>query len=411
MHQNTCRVRAGVARRELLLAATATLAVSVVPREAQAQDASLPHSDVRFDDGLAIPMPADPSLGKGKDLALVLGGGGEYFAAWMLGFAQGLHENGVTYEMPDVIVGTSGRLGGGQHHRGRPPGVVDARVRFLRRGAEAAGGPGSDAAPNASQKRAHELCNTATNASIETMQAIGRGAMAALNPSVAKLQTDDWRPHPQFVVAQAQVPCRHHGLLQRATARRIGWQRCAHLARRHGQPVAARHLRPDLDQGPGVHGRRDAARQSTDSDLVAGAKRARRRLAHRWGAGQRPALLQHPQHDPAGDQEFWKRPAPGPCSSAANPGKVNLVSPEEIKPAMQLGDDRGVREAVNIKAFWLKARLEPSPGSALPHEHRAGRVAGAEGADQPGLARREVVAGRWKAMIEPAEEVLAYCRG
>ena len=37
----------------------------------------------------------------------MLGGGGEYFAAWMLGFMQGLHENGVTYEMPEVIIGTS----------------------------------------------------------------------------------------------------------------------------------------------------------------------------------------------------------------------------------------------------------------------------------------------------------------
>ena len=47
------------------------------------------------------------TFGKAKDRALVLGGGGEYFAAWMLGFAYGLNARGVPYEMPDVVVGTS----------------------------------------------------------------------------------------------------------------------------------------------------------------------------------------------------------------------------------------------------------------------------------------------------------------
>ena len=47
------------------------------------------------------------SLGQGKDRALVLGGGGEYFIAWLLGFARGLHSAGVSYDLAEVIVGTS----------------------------------------------------------------------------------------------------------------------------------------------------------------------------------------------------------------------------------------------------------------------------------------------------------------
>jgi NTE family protein len=55
----------------------------------------------------AAPIPAPPSLGKGNARALVLGGGGEYFIAWLLGFARGLHSAGVSYDIADVIVGTS----------------------------------------------------------------------------------------------------------------------------------------------------------------------------------------------------------------------------------------------------------------------------------------------------------------
>jgi NTE family protein len=66
-----------------------------------------PKAGVNFNESLAIPIPADPSPGKGKDRALVLGGGGEYFAAWMLDFFYGLHTGGVPYEAPDVVVGTS----------------------------------------------------------------------------------------------------------------------------------------------------------------------------------------------------------------------------------------------------------------------------------------------------------------
>src|SRR5262245_8711379 len=63
--------------------------------------------DVGSNAAPAVPIPAIPSLGTGKDRALVLGGGGEYFIAWLLGFAHGLHSTGVSYDLADVIVGTS----------------------------------------------------------------------------------------------------------------------------------------------------------------------------------------------------------------------------------------------------------------------------------------------------------------
>jgi NTE family protein len=37
---------------------------------------------------------------------------------------------------------------------------------------------------------------------------------------------------------------------------------------------------------------------------------------------------------------------------AADPGKVHLLSPAEIEPALTAGRDRAVREADRVKAFW-----------------------------------------------------------
>jgi hypothetical protein len=59
--------------------------------------------DVRISADPAVPIPAPASLGIGKDRALVLGGGGEYFIAWLLGFAHGLSGMGVSYDLADLM--------------------------------------------------------------------------------------------------------------------------------------------------------------------------------------------------------------------------------------------------------------------------------------------------------------------
>ena len=102
--------------------------------------------------------------------------------------AKGLHDHGVPYEMPDVIVGTSAGSFVGEHHRRRAPRVADARVRFLRGGAQAAGRPRADARAQPQPAARARAVTTASNASLETIQAIGRGAMAARNQSVESLQ-------------------------------------------------------------------------------------------------------------------------------------------------------------------------------------------------------------------------------
>jgi NTE family protein len=350
--QPTSDDRAEIGRRDLMLAATAALAASSVPSRAQSPVAGdVPQASVPFHDVLAVPIPANPSLGKGKDRALVLGGGGEYFAAWMLGFIHGLHEKGVAYEMPDVIIGTSAgsvvgsTIAGGHLERltrefdffGRVPTLLSALV--------------PTPTPNPSQLRAHELCNSATNASVETIQAIGRGAMAARNPSVSKLQD-------MVVILTGNV----HWPSDKFHAVTMDCYNGARLVVSETSKIHVSHAVSSSMSLPGIFGPTwigdrvcmdgGMGPSSTHSDLVAGARRAIVVSLTDGLPGSGPRFSSMPNSI---RQEIQDLEAAGTKALliAANPGKVNLVSPEEIAPAMKLGYDRAAQEADKVKAFWV----------------------------------------------------------
>ena len=103
-------------RREMVLATAATFfPLHGASGETGSRNAQ---PDVGINADPAVPIPAPASLGIGKDRALVLGGGGEYFIAWLLGFAHGLSGMGVSYNLADLIVGTSaGAIVGGRSSR------------------------------------------------------------------------------------------------------------------------------------------------------------------------------------------------------------------------------------------------------------------------------------------------------
>jgi NTE family protein len=350
MQQNQLDSRPVVARRDLMLAATAVLAASAVPACAQSASADVPHANVPFDDSLAIAIPANPSLGKGKDRALVLGGGGEYFAAWMLGFMHGLHENGVGYDMPEVIIGTSaGSVVGST--------IAGGHLQKLTRDFEFFGAfPRLLAAlvptptPNPSQIRAHDLCDSATNSSRETIQAIGRGAMAARNPSVGKLQ--------DMVIALTGNVHWPSDIFHATTVDCYSGER---LVVSSNSNVHISHAVSSSMSLPGIFGPTwigdrvcmdgGMSPSSTHSDLVAGAKRAVVVSLTDGLPGSGPRFSSMPNTIL---QEIKDLEAAGTKALliAANPGKVNLVSPEEIAPAMKLGYDRAVAEAAKVKAFW-----------------------------------------------------------
>ncbi len=135
-----------------------------------------------LDDGLAHPIPYTPPLGSGKERALVLGGGGVYLLSFYVGYFTTLLKHGVDLSQADIIVGTSaGSLGGAILASGMLAGAaqeLDALGTFPFLFGKLL--PGGE--PNASQVRAKQITIDATDAKPETIQAIGRAAMAARNP-------------------------------------------------------------------------------------------------------------------------------------------------------------------------------------------------------------------------------------
>ena len=339
-----------IGRRELVLGSTAAFVSSASAQAPAGAQAVQPK--IAFDDDLAVPFPApaDRSLGKGKDRGLALGGGGEYFAAWMLGFAHGLRAGGVPYEMPDVIVGTSAgsvvgsTIAGGHLERltrefdffGDFPKILAALVPTPK--------------PNAGQMRALEICRTVSDGSIATIQAIGRGAMASRNPSVSKLQdmvgiltgNRSW-PGSKF----------HATTMDCYTGERLVVSEANGIPISHA--VSASMSLPGIF-GPTWIGDRicmdgGMSPTSTHSDLLAGAKRVLVISLTDGGAGSGPRFSNIPNGI---QQEIRNLEAAGTKALliAANPGRVNLVSPAEIGPALKAGYDRAAKEADRVKAFW-----------------------------------------------------------
>ncbi len=125
-------------------------------------------------------------IGSGAARAVALGGGGEWFIAWMLGYANGLLEAGVDLAKADVTVGTSaGSMVGAAIKGGRLAEFTDT-LRQL--GADPAMANEelniSTGAP--SQARARTVMGDTSEITPATLQQIGRAAMAAHNAPDAK---------------------------------------------------------------------------------------------------------------------------------------------------------------------------------------------------------------------------------
>jgi NTE family protein len=288
--------------------------------------------DVGIIAGPAVPIPAPPSLGIGKDRALVLGGGGEYFIAWLLGFAHGLSGMGVSYDLADLIVGTSaGAIVGSA--------AAADRLGLLRDDIDLSG---------QFPKLLADLIPTsaARDGSVATIQSIGRGAMAARNPPVRNLQLmidvlslgRSW-PNPRF----------HATTTDCYTGERLVLSQSSNIPISHA--VCASVSLPGVF-GPTWIGDRlcmDGAMCSTSThvDLIAGAKRAL--VVALTDKGPRFSNI---PNDIEQELRYVEAAGTKTLLIAADPGKVDLLSPAEIEPALKAGRDRAVREADRVKAFW-----------------------------------------------------------
>jgi NTE family protein len=174
-------------RRKLVTAMAASAAAPMLPgmwgsrasRIAAAQEAT---PAAGFDDGLAHPMPMTPSLGVGKERAIVLGGGGIYMISFHVGYMTELIRQGIDLSKAEVVVGTSaGSVVGAMLTAGKLDELAqetDALGEFPWLIAKIM--PPKEM--TASQARAHELSSTTKVATPDNIRAIGAAAMAAHNP-------------------------------------------------------------------------------------------------------------------------------------------------------------------------------------------------------------------------------------
>lgn len=312
-----------------------------------------------FDDGLAHPIPYTPSLGAGKERALVLGGGGAYLLSFYVGYFGELLQHGVDVSNADIIVGTSaGSLFGAI--------LAAGKLTSLGQEMEALGEfpwlfakliPGDTR--NASQLRAEQITIDARDASPETIQGIGRAAMAALNPDGPfqyyravnqVLGFSDW---PSPVLHTTAVDC--------YTGERLI------VSADDGIPAdVACGASSSLPGGTGPTWLKDRlcmdggmSETSTHCDVVSGAKRALVLSLSDGGPnaveqGLRtsgmPNTLQHEIADlqAGGTETMLVVAGLEPGSSKID----SIMDPKYILPQIAFGKQRAAEDAEKVKAFW-----------------------------------------------------------
>ena len=125
-------------------------------------------------------------IGGGAQRAVAFGGGGEWFLAWMVGYATGLRDAGVDLSGADTTIGTSaGAMVGACIIGGRLDGLAHG-LRELGANPAAANATLNIAVGAPSQQRARAVMGSTDTITPQTIQGIGRAAMAARNAPAAK---------------------------------------------------------------------------------------------------------------------------------------------------------------------------------------------------------------------------------
>ena len=131
---------------------------------------------------MVIPtMEQHGPIGTGASRAVAFGGGGEWFLAWMVGYANGLLDEGVDLSKADVTIGTSaGALVGAAIKGGRLTELTQA-LQQLGDNPALANKELNITLGADSQVRARTVMGDTTEITPATLQEIGRAAMAARN--------------------------------------------------------------------------------------------------------------------------------------------------------------------------------------------------------------------------------------
>ncbi len=143
-----------------------------------------------WNDGLAHPIPYKNGPGKGKDRAIVLGGGSEYMSSFLVGYFHAMLTNGVDLRLADVVVGTSAGAILGSALLGGRLDLFSAEFDLLGKYPKimAKFVPTDKFSP--SQKRVMKMGIDAKDGNVDTIQAIGHAAMAAKSIPGEKFETN-----------------------------------------------------------------------------------------------------------------------------------------------------------------------------------------------------------------------------
>jgi NTE family protein len=347
-----------IARRQIAAAAAAALAAT--PLLAQAAPAAVQPAETPAleSDGLAVPIPMRNPPGAGKARGIALCGGGEYLLAWYMGYFRALSEGGVELSLADVIVGTSaGSVAGAA--------ILAGELRRMHAAMDFFGKmPGlllkladtTHLAP--SQQRAVDLALSVKDASTETIQAIGRAAMAAHNPAGGAKYAQTIRllvgqskwPSPGLYTTANDCYTGERLIVSEAAGIDVN-EACAASASWPGRAGPA-WLKDRYAMDGGV------CQTSTHCDVIAGVKKAiviSLSDGSAAAAAQGLRLSSMPNTLP---DEIASLKAGGTevklIVVGLPPGwkQVELLNPKSIKPALDYGYARGKAEAREIRQFW-----------------------------------------------------------
>jgi NTE family protein len=302
-----------------------------------------------LDDGLARPISFDARAGVGLDRALVLGGGGVVFVAWLTAYLGELTRRGIDIAAADRIVGTSAGSVLATVVAARRLDRFAKLIRLLEERPALIGRLAPAGNLKASQQRAEQLFQTATDGSPDTVRAIGAAALAAHTPprgtlpTSVVLMTQTWRwPSPKLAVSAVDA----------YTGERLVLDATSGVSLRRA--VAASASVPGLFAPQPVGDRRamdgGVSGSGTHCDVVAGARRvlvfpivqdvAEGRLT--MAPGAIPAELDALR---ASGTEVVVR-------HSHLPADVDLMDPAGVPAAVALGAQQAVADAPDLACFW-----------------------------------------------------------
>ena len=337
-------------------AQTSNLSKQTIAEARTLEAKQIQETTTNWNDGLAHPIPYKNPPGKGRDRAIVLGGGSEYMSSFLVGYFHAMLNNGVNLRLADIVVGTSAGAVLGGALLGSRLDLFSAEFNLLANYPKIMAKLVPTKKFSPSQERVMKMGLTAKDGNPDTIQAIGHAAMAAKSIPSDKFQTNikvflgDMKAIPQKMYITT-IDC--------YTAERLV------IAPDSGVSVieacAASASAPGVTGPTWVKDRvcMDGSIGSTEThcDIVAGSKRALVvALADTIEQEKEGLRLNHLPNTIL--QEVKDLEAGGTKTKLVVvgmlPGRktMSVVDPAIMEPAIKYGYERGMQDLPEMKKFW-----------------------------------------------------------